>query len=239
MEPVSTPPAHPDSTHDVRNQAPPLQPYNVYEADTALQEALEREGGGWGADSLRRHRRAGRLARGPRALRALRAQRARAQDARPLRQPGGRDPAGPVLALAAARGHRARHPLAALGRPATRRPHGARRPDVPVGPGQRGRDVSHLDDPLGHPRPARGARPGRRVGAASDLHRVRPRQGRHRGHGHDREAGRLGRARQHHQRGRAERRHLRDHRPQVVLLLPAVRRVPDAGPGAGRAFRAS
>ncbi len=44
------------------------------------------------------------------------------------------------------------------------------------------------------------------------------------------------------------RRHLRDHRPQVVLLLPPVRRLPDARPGArgpvvlpvrGRATRAS
>ena len=50
MEPLSTPPAHAGATHDVRNQAPPLQPFNVYEVDTALREALEREGGGWGDD---------------------------------------------------------------------------------------------------------------------------------------------------------------------------------------------
>jgi putative acyl-CoA dehydrogenase len=41
------------STHDVLNQAPPIVPYNVFEADTALREALEREGGGWGVDRLR------------------------------------------------------------------------------------------------------------------------------------------------------------------------------------------
>ena len=58
------------------NQAPPLAPYNVFEADLPLREAVEREGGGWGVDRAARHRRAGRLAGGDRALRALRAQRA-------------------------------------------------------------------------------------------------------------------------------------------------------------------
>jgi putative acyl-CoA dehydrogenase len=39
------------STHEVLNQAPPLVPYNVFEADLGLREALEREAG-WGADRL-------------------------------------------------------------------------------------------------------------------------------------------------------------------------------------------
>jgi putative acyl-CoA dehydrogenase len=34
----------------VTNQAPPLEPYNVFESDRALVEALEREGGGWAAE---------------------------------------------------------------------------------------------------------------------------------------------------------------------------------------------
>jgi putative acyl-CoA dehydrogenase len=38
---------------DVLNQAPPLQPLNLFEFDLALQEGLEREGGGWGADRAR------------------------------------------------------------------------------------------------------------------------------------------------------------------------------------------
>jgi putative acyl-CoA dehydrogenase len=38
---------------DVLNQPPPLQPVNLYELDVALREALEREGGGWGADRAR------------------------------------------------------------------------------------------------------------------------------------------------------------------------------------------
>jgi putative acyl-CoA dehydrogenase len=41
------------TSHDVENQAPPLVPYNVYEADLALREAVEREGAGWGIDRLR------------------------------------------------------------------------------------------------------------------------------------------------------------------------------------------
>ncbi|HWH44492.1 MAG TPA: acyl-CoA dehydrogenase family protein [Thermoleophilaceae bacterium] len=40
-------------THLVENQATPLAPYNVYEADTPMREALEREGGAWGVDRLR------------------------------------------------------------------------------------------------------------------------------------------------------------------------------------------
>ena len=57
--------AHPDATHEVTNQAPPLQPYNVFDADVALREALEREGGGWGTERLRD---TGALAGSPEAL---------------------------------------------------------------------------------------------------------------------------------------------------------------------------
>jgi putative acyl-CoA dehydrogenase len=60
---VSSAPGY--STHEVSNQPPPLAPYNVFEADTALREAVEREGGGWGVDRLRD---AGALAGSPEAL---------------------------------------------------------------------------------------------------------------------------------------------------------------------------
>ena len=53
------------STHEVENQAPPIAPYNVFAADVALGEALEREGGGWGIDRLRD---TGALAGSPEAL---------------------------------------------------------------------------------------------------------------------------------------------------------------------------
>jgi putative acyl-CoA dehydrogenase len=42
-----------DPAREVLNQAPPLLPANLFELDLALQEALEREGGGWGADRAR------------------------------------------------------------------------------------------------------------------------------------------------------------------------------------------
>jgi putative acyl-CoA dehydrogenase len=40
------------ATHEVFNQASPLEPINHFTADLALQEAIEREGGGWGASRL-------------------------------------------------------------------------------------------------------------------------------------------------------------------------------------------
>jgi len=43
----------PAATHEVLNQALPLQDYNTFEADQVLVEALEREGGGWAADRAR------------------------------------------------------------------------------------------------------------------------------------------------------------------------------------------
>jgi putative acyl-CoA dehydrogenase len=42
-----------DRTHEVLNQPPPLEDYNVFEADLPLREALDREGGDWGVDRVR------------------------------------------------------------------------------------------------------------------------------------------------------------------------------------------
>ena len=42
-----------DPAREVLNQAPPLQPVDLFEIDLALREALEREGGGWGEDRAR------------------------------------------------------------------------------------------------------------------------------------------------------------------------------------------
>ncbi|HEY2769953.1 MAG TPA: acyl-CoA dehydrogenase family protein [Solirubrobacteraceae bacterium] len=42
-----------DPAREVLNQAPPLQPINLFESDLALQEALSREGGEWGVDRAR------------------------------------------------------------------------------------------------------------------------------------------------------------------------------------------
>ena len=54
-----------DHTHEVINQAPPLAPYNVFEADRPLREAIDREGAGWGVDRLSE---LGALAGSPEAL---------------------------------------------------------------------------------------------------------------------------------------------------------------------------
>ena len=40
-------------THDVTNQPPPLEHYNAFTSDTALMEAVRREGGSWGQDRLK------------------------------------------------------------------------------------------------------------------------------------------------------------------------------------------
>ncbi|MCX7170611.1 MAG: isovaleryl-CoA dehydrogenase [Proteobacteria bacterium] len=47
-------PIHPPlmATHDVFNQAPPLENYNLYASNPALQEAVVREGAGWAHDWL-------------------------------------------------------------------------------------------------------------------------------------------------------------------------------------------
>ncbi len=42
-----------DPARAVLNQAPPLEPINLFEVDVALGEALEREGGAWGAERVR------------------------------------------------------------------------------------------------------------------------------------------------------------------------------------------
>src|SRR5215472_4548384 len=42
-----------DPAREVRNQAPPMQPINLFDIDLALREALDREGGEWGIDRVR------------------------------------------------------------------------------------------------------------------------------------------------------------------------------------------
>jgi putative acyl-CoA dehydrogenase len=41
-------------THDVLNQPPPLEPYDLFTSDRALVDALRREGGSWGEERARR-----------------------------------------------------------------------------------------------------------------------------------------------------------------------------------------
>src|SRR2546423_1131135 len=46
-------PARTAATHEVLNQPPPLEGYNVFERDAVLVEALRREGGDWARDDAR------------------------------------------------------------------------------------------------------------------------------------------------------------------------------------------
>ncbi|HEX7184063.1 MAG TPA: DNA alkylation response protein, partial [Thermoanaerobaculia bacterium] len=45
-------PADPHATHEVLNQPPPLEGYNVAASDQVLMEALRREGAGWAEDRV-------------------------------------------------------------------------------------------------------------------------------------------------------------------------------------------
>ena len=195
--------ASPPST-DALNQPPPIPDHNAFEAHAVLREALQREGAGWAEDRLV-------------ALGAL----AGRQDVRELGRLANENP--PVLRTFDRYGHRidevefhpAWHELldhadrprparAALARARAGRPHRPRRHVHDLE--RRGRPrVPDLDDLLRRPRPAQGPGHRRRVGAEDGGLRLRPplrpRAGEGRGpvrHGDDREAGRLGRARQHH-----------------------------------------
>ena len=108
------------------NQSVPFEDVDLFAADVPLQEALEREGGGWAVDRVRDCGAGRRLGRGAGARPPRRAQRAAAAHARPLRPPPRPGRARPELALAAARRRRARDPRAAVARPAAGRARGAR-----------------------------------------------------------------------------------------------------------------
>ncbi len=49
------PPVGRRETHEIVNQVPPLEDWNPFLTDVALQQALEREGGGWSRDQVLRH----------------------------------------------------------------------------------------------------------------------------------------------------------------------------------------
>ncbi len=98
------PPSGPAAaTHEVSNQASPLEDYNVFESDRVLVEALRREGGDWADD---RAIEVGALAGRPehdRLGRRGEREPAEAAHPRPLRQPHRRGRVPPRLARAARR----------------------------------------------------------------------------------------------------------------------------------------
>ena len=225
------------STHDVLNQPPPLVPYNVFEADLALHEALEREGGAWGVDRLRdtgelagtpeAHEHAERAERNEPILRTHDRYGNRIDEVeldpswhwmlrqaieREIHSLPWRDPQPGAHAVRAALMYVWSQVNAGV--------------MCPVSMTYAAIPALRQNAELAAEWEPRLTRP--------ELRRRRPRR-----HGDDREAGRLGRARQHHPAEPRGRRHLRDHRPQVVLLLPPLRRLPDARPGARPGSRAS
>ena len=163
----------PSPTHEVTNQAPPLADYNIFEANTVLKEAVEREGADWAADRTRALGEYCGRRRRDRARLPGQREPAEAEDPRPLRQPHRRGRVPPGLARAAGARRRQRAALASLARP---QPGRARRPRARcscASPGRgRGR-LPDLDDLLGDPGAAQPARAGRGVGAPLHLARLR------------------------------------------------------------------
>ena len=230
-------------THEVFNQPPPLEGYDVFTADSALVEAVEREGAGWARPELEVLGAEAGSASAPGARAPGQREPAGAAHLRPLREPDRRRRVPPCLPRADDDGGGARTALGTLGRPPRRCPRGPGGQGDHLVPGGRRAHLPGLDDLRGGARAPPSTRGGRGVGADDPLHHLRPvqpaRRGQGRGHlrhGPHREAGRVRRAGQHHP-GRADRRpgpHLPAHRPQVVLLGAHVGRLPHAGPGSGR-----
>ena len=230
-------------THDVTNQPPPLAPYDAA-ADRALIEGLRREGAGWAEDDLIRAGPPRRQRRGAGLGRRGQPQRARAAHPRPVRQPGRRGRLPPELPQAdGCRGRRGRLP-GRPGRDGRAGAHVARAAGSHVwGHTDAGHGcpvsmtyavvpaLRHQPDLAAQYEPLLTSRiydPGLRV--PTDQ------AGSARRHGHDREAGRLGRSHQHH-RGDARPpsqacSRLRGHK--WFTLRADVRRVPGAGAGARR-----
>ena len=181
------------------NQPPPIAPYNVVRGRPRAGRGARARGRRLGRRPPARHRRAGRQPRGDRARRARRAQRADPAHARPLRQSHRPGRARPVLALdACARRSSAR----------STRCRGAIRSPAPTSCARRcsssgARSAPGVMCPVSM---TYAAIPPLRENAelAAEweprLTRAELRRRRAGRHGDDREAGRLGRARQHHPR---------------------------------------
>ncbi len=232
-------------THEVFNQPPPLEGHNVFTADRVLCEAVAREGAPWATGDLEA---LGALAGQPATIELGRLANVNRPELRTFDRFGHRidvvdyHPAYHELMSVAIGTRPARRAVVGS---APRGPCGARRQGRRLVPGRVRPRLPGVDDLLGGAgAPARAGLSQPTMGAGHHLDDLRPGrrtgsgQGRgHLRHGPHREAGRLGRPRQHDEGGprpcRARR--LPPHRPQVVLLGSDVRRLPHAGPGAGRA----
>ena len=222
-----------DSARAVLNQPPPLAPINFFEVDAALRESLEREGGGWGLDRARETgEAAGSLATVEHCRRAER----NLPILRTHDRYGNRidevelDPSWHWLLRGAIERELASLPWRANDGGA----HVVRAVLFMLWCNANSGVMCPVSMTYA-------AVPALRAGAADLAAEWEPRltlpdydARRTRGHGHDRAAGGVRRASEHHPRPPGRRRHLRARGPQVVLLVPAVRCVFRAGPGSGR-----
>ena len=223
-------------THEVINQPVELIDVNLYDSDAALKDAVRREGAEWAANSLG--------AFGGRAGSAAYLELGALANRNPP-ELDTHDRYGRRVDLV--RFHPAYHELmrsaieegihsVALDRPARGRACRPRRALLHAEPGRGGARLPDHNDLRFLSLPASPARPRRRLAAENHRPRLRPAQrpGRREAgpddrHGDDREAGRLGRARQHHPRFSRRRRRvragIRARRPQVLRLGADVRRL--------------
>ena len=188
---------------------PPLEGYNTFEADRVLVEALRREGGDWAEERVSE---VGAFAGSARAIRWGFEANENPPKLRTHDRFGNRidevefHPAWHELLERRGRLRRSTRCPGASRSPARTSPAAAM---FVASQAEAGRRLPDLDDLLGDPGAAQAARARRRVGAALHLARLRRRAapgarqgGRALRDGDDREAGRLGRARQHHRRRR-------------------------------------
>ena len=229
------------TTHEVFNQVPPLvgtQSVCVGQRTARSGDARGRGRCGGLAPRARRRARHGRHAGTGRGGGPVRPGAACVRRERPPPRRG-RIPSGLSRADGVSQAPRCR--CRTLGGPRAGRARAARRL-LPHVRAARGRHAVPDDDDLRErARIAPRAGTGERMAAAYLLGGIRPalpaggRQAwRDDRHGHDGEAGRLRRARQHHGRAARRRPPLPDRRPQVVLLRADVRRVPRPGAGGRR-----
>ena len=214
---ATTEPRPATASDQVFNQSPPLEGYNAFDGDRVLSAAADREGADWARDRLREF---GAVCGRPDVIELGRLANENRPQLRTHDRFGNR--------IDEVEFHPAWHELMRIGisRGLHASPWREPRPGAHVARGAMNMLMSQvdsgvllpdLDDLLGRPGAAHAAGARRGVGAALRLARVRRRaaragdrqEGRAVRDGHDREAGRLGRAGEHHHGPPAERRRSR------------------------------
>ena len=162
------------ATHEVANQPPPLEAYNLFAQDAVLRAALAREGGAWGEARLARFGawlgEAATLRLGEQANRQPPLLRSHDRFGHRIDEVE----FAPAWHELLGRGGRRAGPRAALGRPAARRARGPRRGGLSAEPGRERRLLPARDDLRRAPRAARRAADRQGLGREDPVRRVRP-----------------------------------------------------------------